>query len=420
MQRPEGGTFLFREFTVTGHRSGAIGGQMQVHAGAQREQLPRQRHAQRGNKPDANDRHEPVPAEESAGDRQREPSDAGKGDLSAVAGPEEPLGDMPGGERPMGTVERGVGGERGVESLHGREDHGGGRAGSDQNAQPQPECGEVDRLDGSTERRHARMVSGSNGLQLGVIGRPPLSMALCALRTRDGGEARAQIESVAAAGYRWVQLDAAAPGVRARELSRSARRDLAALLRRCELGLSGLDLWIPEEHFALPEHADRAVAATMQAIALAADLATLTASRGRVVSIRLPQAIADGVERSLLDAAQRFDVRIADHAFPVREPASSDSPLGVGVDPAAVMMAGEDPAAITARIGGRLAGPRLNDLDSAGGRVTPGHGRLDVEAYLAATSVAAWNGPLVVDLRGLTSSAERAMIEVLGEWGMST
>ncbi len=240
-------------------------------------------------------------------------------------------------------------------------------------------------------------------------------MALCALPSRDGGEARARIEAAAPVGYRWVQLDAAAPGVRARELSRSARRDLAALLRRCELSLSGLDLWIPEDHFASPEHADRAVAATTQAIALAADLATLTASPGRVVSIRLPHATADGVEQSLLDAAQRFDVRIADHALPVREPASSDSPLGVGVDPAAVMIAEEDPAALTARIGNRLASPRLNDLDSAGGRVTPGHGRLDIEAYLAAASVAGWNGPLVLDLRGV-QDAERVMGEVVFDW----
>ncbi|HRQ71642.1 MAG TPA: TIM barrel protein [Phycisphaerales bacterium] len=252
-----------------------------------------------------------------------------------------------------------------------------------------------------------------------MFARPPLSMALCALPSRDGGEARAQIEAVAAAGYRWVQLDAAAPGLRARELSRSARRDLAALLRRCELSLSGLDLWIPEDHFASPEHADRAVAATTQAIALAADLAALTAAPGRIVSIRLPQVTADGVEQSLLDAAQRFDVRIADHALPVREPASADSPLGVGVDPAAVMIAGEDPAALTARIGNRLASLRLSDLDAAGSRVAPGHGRLDIDAYIAAASVAGWEGPPVLDLRGV-GSPERAMSEFLGEWGKST
>lgn len=240
-------------------------------------------------------------------------------------------------------------------------------------------------------------------------------MALCALPSRDGGEARARIESVAAAGYRWVQLDAAAPGLRARELSRSARRDLAALLRRCELSLSGLDLWIPDDHFASPEHADRAVAATTQALALAADLAALTTSPRQVVSVRLPSATPDGVEQSLLDAAERFDVRIADHALPVRAPGDAHGRYCVGVDPAAAMIAGEDPAALTARIGNRLASLRLSDLDAAGRRVAPGHGRLDIDAYIAAASVAGWNGPLVLDLRGV-QDAERVMGEVAVGW----
>ncbi|MCW5775701.1 MAG: sugar phosphate isomerase/epimerase [Phycisphaeraceae bacterium] len=248
-----------------------------------------------------------------------------------------------------------------------------------------------------------------------MIARPPLSMALCALPSRDGGEARARIESVVAAGYRWVQLDAAAPGLRARELSRSARRDLAALLRRCELSLSGLDLWIPEGHFASPDHADRAVAAATQAIALAADLATLTASPGRTVSVRLPSAMADGVEGSLLDAAERFEVRIADHALPERAPGDAHERLCVGVDPAAVLIAGEDPAALTARIGNRLASLRLSDLDAAGSRVAPGHGRLDIDAFIAAASVAGWNGPLVLDLRGV-QDPERVMGEVAVGW----
>jgi len=238
---------------------------------------------------------------------------------------------------------------------------------------------------------------------------------LCALRSGDAGEARAHLESVAEAGYRWAQLDAAVPGVRPRDLSRSARRDLAALLRRCELGLSGLDLWIPDDHFASPEHADRAVAATTQAIALAADLATLAASPGRTVSLRLPTVMADGVECSLLDAAERFEVRIADHSWPLREQGEREGRLGVGVDPAALLMAGEDPVAIAARLGDRLAGVRLSDLDSGGARVVPGRGRLDTEAFIAAVSVAGWTGPLIVDLRGV-SPLERAMALVIEDW----
>lgn len=240
-------------------------------------------------------------------------------------------------------------------------------------------------------------------------------MALCALRSGDAGEARAHIESVAAAGYRWAQLDAAVPGIRPRDLSRSARRDLAALLRRCELGLSGLDLWIPDDHFASPEHAYRAVAATTQALALAADLATLTDSPGRTVSLRLPAVMADGVERSLLDAAERFEARIADHSLPVREAADDARRLGAGVDPAALLMAGEDPAAIAARLGDRLVGVRLSDLDAGGARVVPGRGRLDTDAFIAAVSVAGWTGPLVLDLRGV-HDAQGVMRQAIAEW----
>ena len=75
----------------------------------------------------------------------------------------------------------------------------------------------------------------------------PLSLSLAGLTPREGVamEPRAAIEWAAGLGYRAVQLDGAAAGVRARDLDRSGRRDLAALLRRLQLGFSGLDLWIP-------------------------------------------------------------------------------------------------------------------------------------------------------------------------------
>ena len=139
---------------------------------------------------------------------------------------------------------------------------------------------------------------------------------------------------------------------------------------------------------------------------------------GRTVSVRLPTAPAEGVQASLLHAAERFEVRIADHAWPVRESSEEEGRLAVGVNPAAVLMAGEDPASIAARLGDRLASVRLSDLDSGGNPVAPGRGRLDVEAFIAAVSVVGWTGPLVVDLRGI-STPESAMVDVIERWRAS-
>src|SRR5690606_13026801 len=89
----------------------------------------------------------------------------------------------------------------------------------------------------------------------------PAALSIAGVRddpALKGAGPRAPIEAAAKAGFRAVALDASAAGLRPRDLDRSARRDLAALLRRLELAFAGLDLWIPPEHFASPEHADRA------------------------------------------------------------------------------------------------------------------------------------------------------------------
>ncbi|MEM7756072.1 MAG: hypothetical protein AAF297_10600, partial [Planctomycetota bacterium] len=69
---------------------------------------------------------------------------------------------------------------------------------------------------------------------------------------------KAAIGAVSAMGARAIQLDATRAGLRPRDLERSARRDLAATMRREELAFSGVDLWIPPHHFVDPDRADRA------------------------------------------------------------------------------------------------------------------------------------------------------------------
>src|SRR5262245_10456016 len=96
---------------------------------------------------------------------------------------------------------------------------------------------------------------------------------------------RAQLTLARTAGCRAVQLNGAAAGLRARELDRSARRDLAATLKRAEVGFSGVDLFVPPEHFGAMAHQDRAVSAVVGAVELAAEISGLIGGGGRVVAV---------------------------------------------------------------------------------------------------------------------------------------
>lgn len=264
---------------------------------------------------------------------------------------------------------------------------------------------------------------------------PPLSLSLAGLRPEVGGEGesgtpsdpRSLIEWAASLGYRAVQLDATAAGLRPRELDRSARRDLAAILRRLELGLSGLDLWIPPKHYTDPARAPRAIDAVLQAIDLAADLVSLTragpshsAGRAGVVSLSLPSDPPGSVLSSLADPAERTGVRIADHAWPPSgrslAPDQSEAPIGIGFDPAGVMLAGDDPVQQAARLGHSIVSARLSDLSPAGRTASgSGDGRLDETAYIASLVTGGYAGSLILDLRGLPRQG-RAAREVARRW----
>lgn len=247
------------------------------------------------------------------------------------------------------------------------------------------------------------------------------SLSLAGLRGAHAlapGGTREQIVEAARLGYRAVQLDAMGEGVRARDLDRSGRRDLASLLRRLDLKLSGLDLWVPPAHFVEPARADRAVAAVTQAVELASELAAALGPDphsgwgGAVVSLSLPEKIAPDVVAHLRSAAALRGARIADHAWPVN--IGGDGPIGIGLDPAGVIFAGADPAVEVSRLVAPPASARLSDLSPAG-RVEPGggEGSLDVLAYTVALSTKGYRGHLVVDLRGLLET-RRVAAELAG------
>ena len=231
-----------------------------------------------------------------------------------------------------------------------------------------------------------------------------LGLSLAGLDRSDGlpwsGGAKAALRWGAGLGFRSVALDGM--GVRARDFDRSARRDLAATLRRLELALAGIDLWIPPGHFADLAHADRAVAAVVGALGLVGELRDLDAGIAPVVSIALPGDVDAGTVSALRAAGEGVDVALADHSCP-----PNDS-LGVGLDPATVIFGGGDPVARAAALGDRLVAARLSDADGAG-RAVPGE-TLDLLAYRATLEIARIR-TVTLDLRGLPeqqAAAQRA------------
>ncbi len=240
---------------------------------------------------------------------------------------------------------------------------------------------------------------------------PPLAISLAGLS--DGPDRpwrpdlRAAIAWAAGLGYRGITLDGAAAGVRARDLDSSARRDLAAVLRRSGVGFAGIDLWIPSAHFADPARTDRAVSAVCEAAALAADLHRNAAlGRAAVVHVQMGEAPAD-VIAAIGKAADRAGALIADFTWPGAKAAAAGFPWGIGLDPAAVFLAGGDPAKEASRLGREVVAARLSDIGPVG-RVPPGAGRLDRMSYEVSLATAGYDGPLTVDLRGVAEQARVA------------
>lgn len=248
-----------------------------------------------------------------------------------------------------------------------------------------------------------------------MLGTPTLSISLAGL-TRDLAPAeltaRRLIEHAATFGLRAIRLDGTMPGLRARELDRSARRDLASFLRRLGPGFGGIDLWIPPEHFADTARAERAFTTVYEAIDLCAELATLDGrSAGRTLSLTLP-ANADDIARQVAEAADRARIRIADHGPGASTRAAG--PIGVGVDPAALLSRDLDPGREVARLSDRVVAPRLSDTDGIG-RVTPGEGRLDLLAYAIALSTSLAGIDVVLDPRGLRTP-DSQIRESINNW----
>ncbi len=219
--------------------------------------------------------------------------------------------------------------------------------------------------------------------------------------------ARGLIEWIGSRGVRFVQLDATMAGLRARELGRSARRDIAALVKRVGLSITGLDLWIPASHFADNVNQQRAIDATIGACELAAELRSIGGVGGHEAGFGLSLALHEETPGAVLDAigaaASRAGVFVLDHAWPMRSVAS-DSPIRVGIDPAVLIAAGASVAEAVLSASPAPAAFRLSDL-AAIGRVAPDEGTLDLAGYDIALTTINWGGAVTLDIRGLRESA---------------
>jgi len=236
---------------------------------------------------------------------------------------------------------------------------------------------------------------------------PPLGVALRGLASASG--ARAAMDWAAGLGLRGICWDAASPGGRPRELDRSARRDIAASLKRRELTLTGVDLPIPPAHFVSVERQERAFEAAEAAMRFASEVAELLEARP-VVVMTLPagERSTPAIETLAL-SAERSGTRIGARNWPPPTPSDETAAhrIGVCVDPASVLLGGGDPMDALVRGGERLEQIRLSDI-GAGGRLAPGEGRLALKAYAQAIAMLGWSAPVTLDLEGVGSQGEAA------------
>lgn len=227
----------------------------------------------------------------------------------------------------------------------------------------------------------------------------PLSPTLVPLVQSD---IRLALAAIAEKGFRYVQLSAALPTMRPRELDRSARRDLLARLRRLELQPSGVDLFIPDEHFLDNKHCDRAISAVLDAIELAADLDRIP------LSISLPTEINIQAIHSIKERAELCGVDIANFGT------LSTTELGCGIDPALLLTRKTDPAKSVINATD-LVTARFSDIDSQNNRTVPGYGKLDLMDYQISLVTCRYNKSVVLDLR-MISDPWDAIIPAFEVW----
>jgi hypothetical protein len=239
---------------------------------------------------------------------------------------------------------------------------------------------------------------------------PPFDLALSTLGFASSNPPRQIIEWGAGAGFRGILLDCARTGIRPRDLDRSARRGIASLFRRLELHLAGAELWIPHEHYASSTNSERALGATLSAIDLLAELASLVET-DRTLTLTLPVDGAQEAVNEIAEAANRAEIRVANATWPHREKAGS-IPIGLAIDPRAMSRAGVDPIGI---ITANQTPPTAARWAFASRRPEE---MLDPLGYASALSVVGFQGNVALDLRDANEPQGEASV-ALARWRQS-
>ena len=223
------------------------------------------------------------------------------------------------------------------------------------------------------------------------------------------------LTNLANLGFHSVQLDATIDGIRPRQLSTRARKDLLALMNRHAITPAGIDAFVPRDHLTDPAQQDRAVSAIHQAITLAADL-------GRIpVSLALhPTETPSDILCSILQTADATSVPLALHAEDLLPDLTSllttqNLPfLGLALDPAAAIAYNHSPLDILNQHAKLIKIVRLSDAAHR----QQGPTRLPISAPDSSLDLTTFRisadllphrlGPIVLDLRQLPNPLQAA------------
>ena len=243
--------------------------------------------------------------------------------------------------------------------------------------------------------------------------RPRLSATAAPLVSSGvSGDLRSALAWISRAGFAGMQLSATDPEMRPREMSGSARRDLAATLSRLELACSGIDFLIAAEHLLDPVHSTRAFDALCAVIDFAALL-------GRTpVTIPLAAREACELRAAIAARAERDGVPILLSATEREDLPALEAPFAASIDCAAVLGAGRDPVELVGAGGGRIGGVRVVDLLRSGLRgpiLEPRESRLDALGLRIALETVGFNGLPVVDARQW-HAPDQGLARTLARW----
>ena len=220
------------------------------------------------------------------------------------------------------------------------------------------------------------------------------------------------LRKAAELAFRAVEVPTVAGNLAPANLSASGRRHLSRYADSLGLRIAALAADVPGLRLTDPQTVSERVARTCRIIELAADLGVpvVTASIGAVTHAETGEPSALAVE-ALREIGEFADSRGTIYA--IRPSCDSDERLarvfdevrcpsiGVGHDPAALVMAGVNPISIIGRFADQIPLVHVRDgtvggADRAGRETRLGEGDVDLASVLAALGAADYTGPYVI------------------------